>query len=927
MVVQPTLERYGVVSLDRDRGGTVPGSKKLRRGPPSSTDCGSGSSGVTMEELNRANGHKTFTIAHWNAEGVRRKKLELQNFLRKSLVDVCCIQETHLSKNYRFSIRGYQMFRQDREHRTKGGILTLVRNSIPAHETQRSEDTQLETEFLGVRLAQQNLVIYNLYSPPDKPIELHNLILSEENWIVVGDFNSHSPSWGYKDLDNKGEEVENWIISNQLILLNKPDDPPTFYSRTWRSTTRPDLAIATEDIHKISERLVCPQLGGSDHRPVTITLQERRSNTKTAPPSWNFKKANWQLFQQTMEQSVQALNLEKDINRSVAIFNEAVLRAAKIAIPRGSRKNYKPYWTTELDTLHRNLENAREAAEQNPSDDNVMSLSRAKSLFNREKNNATRACWHEKTNSLNLERGSGALWKLTQSLNDDNRNTGCTVLKVDEEIHTGKKAANTFARMYKDVSNSRMNRSRVKEIRKETRLLRPTTAKPTSRSMTEIFSINELRIATRKLKLKKSPGPDRIHNEMLKHLGKKAQNHLLDIFNQSWSQGKVPDCWKEAEIIPILKKGKPKEDPKSYRPISLVSCTGKLMERMINLRLKHYLETHNLLSNSQTGYREHRSTEDQLALLTQSIENAYQEKKKVLAVFFDLSSAFDKVWKEGLLYKLAKAGINSRMYSWIRSFLFKRTARVKTDHCLSKKVLLREGVPQGGVLSPTLFLVYMNDIIDVITRHVSNSLHADDLALWTVSEYTPCATVRMQQTVTNIDKWTRDWGLLVNSTKTCVTLFSLSPKKEHVQLSLHDVILPITENPRFLGVTLDTRLTWKPQLDTMEERSIKKLSLMKKLAGTTWGANLKVLKQLYEGTVRPVMEYASTSWGTSAPSKYSSLDKVQNMGLRIMCGALKSTPIKEMEKNNRNTTPWKQEKTKTHSTLRKDEKTERPQTT
>ena len=144
------------------------------------------------------------------------------------------------------------------------------------------------------------------------------------------------------------------------------------------------------------------------------------------------------------------------------------------------------------------------------------------------------------------------------------------------------------------------------------------------------------------MKQKKAPGPDGITNEMLKHLGPGAKRTLLRIYNQSWSTGIVPTIWKEAVIRPIPKMGKDKRDPSSYRPISLLSCVGKLLERIISKRLIWHLESNSVLASTQTGYRQFQSTEDQLALLTQEIEDAFQEKK-VLAVFFDLSKAFDKV--------------------------------------------------------------------------------------------------------------------------------------------------------------------------------------------------------------------------------------------------------------------------------------------
>ena len=131
-----------------------------------------------------------------------------------------------------------------------------------------------------------------------------------------------------------------------------------------------------------------------------------------------------------------------------------------------------------------------------------------------------------------------------------------------------------------------------------------------------------------------------------------AKQKLLDIYNHSWNTGTFPTSWKEAIIIPILKKGKDRHSKTSYRPIGLLSCLGKTMERMVNRCLQHHLEKNGLLYPSQSGFRENRSTEDQVTLLTQDIENGFQQKMKTLALFVNLTKAFDKVWKEGLLFKL-----------------------------------------------------------------------------------------------------------------------------------------------------------------------------------------------------------------------------------------------------------------------------------
>ena len=189
---------------------------------------------------------------------------------------------------------------------------------------------------------------------------------------------------------------------------------------------------------------------------------------------------------------------------------------------------------------------------------------------------------------------------------------------------------------------------------------------------------------------------------------------LLGIFNRSWNKGLVSEVWKTAHLAPVLKKGKDNTNPSSYCPISLLSCIGKLMEHVFTRHLTWFLETNNVFSLSQTGYHQHRSTEDQPALLTQNIENSFQEKRKLLAVFFNLSKAFDRVWKKGLRWKLLRAGVSGQMYKWISSFLYHRVARVKLDGSLRREIRLSEEVPQGSVLSPTLFLLYVNDIVNTL---------------------------------------------------------------------------------------------------------------------------------------------------------------------------------------------------------------------
>ena len=161
--------------------------------------------------------------------------------------------------------------------------------------------------------------------------------------------------------------------------------------------------------------------------------------------------------------------------------------------------------------------------------------------------------------------------------------------------------------------------------------------------MEDPITLKELKKARKKLKLRKSPGPDDITNEMLQNLGNTALEKLLQVFNLSWETGTLPQIWREAITIPILKKGKDKKKAASYRPISLTSCVVKTLERIINLRLLHHLETEQIIVPEQAGFRRFFSTEDQVTHLSQEIEDAFQEQKVVLATWIDLQKAFDNI--------------------------------------------------------------------------------------------------------------------------------------------------------------------------------------------------------------------------------------------------------------------------------------------
>ena len=195
---------------------------------------------------------------------------------------------------------------------------------------------------------------------------------------------------------------------------------------------------------------------------------------------------------------------------------------------------------------------------------------------------------------------------------------------------------------------------------------------------------------------------------------------------------------------------------------------------MINSRLIWHLESKKLLSKCQAGFRQDHSTEDQATYVAQMIEDSFQDKHHTIAVWVDLEKAFDKVWKDGLRLKLQRSGVRGCMYKWISQFLHNRNARVQMAGSYSRKKVLSEGVPQGGVLSPTLFLIFINDILKDLPRGVHGAMYADDLILWCTEESIGTARYRLQEALNVLDNWTKQWlvKIKINATKTTYSIFT-----------------------------------------------------------------------------------------------------------------------------------------------------------
>ena len=350
------------------------------------------------------------------------------------------------------------------------------------------------------------------------------------------------------------------------------------------------------------------------------------------------------------------------------------------------------------------------------------------------------------------------------------------------------------------------------------------------------------------------------------------------------SIGYFPDSWKKAKVIMVQKPNKDHTNPKNYRPISLLPVLGKIYEGLICERLVTYLEQNKLLSKYQAGYRKGRSTQEHIFRLSQQVFNAFKEKKCTIAVFLDVEAAFDAVWTDGLMYKLSLLKLPSNFLRVICSFLKHRSLRVHVEGAISREVVLRAGTPQGALLSPILFCIYVNDIPFDQMLGCSPSQFADDTGIWSSGKDTLSTATRIQNSLNELEKWCKKWRVKLSPTKTNVILFSRC-YKAHTQkppLTLLGEQLSYVDEATFFGVKFNNNLTWEPQIRLLLAKAQPRLNLIRALSALNTNHESGMLLQLYKAIVRPIFEYPSIACISAATCHQMKLQNVQNAAIRTI---------------------------------------------
>ena len=391
----------------------------------------------------------------------------------------------------------------------------------------------------------------------------------------------------------------------------------------------------------------------------------------------------------------------------------------------------------------------------------------------------------------------------------------------------------------------------------------------------------------------KAHGHDMISIRMIKLCGISICKPLEIIFQNCLRSGKFPSEWKKANVVPTFKKGD-KQCIKNYRPVSLLPVCGKVFERLLYNKMFSFFSENDLISPKQSGFRPGDSCTNQLLSIAHEILSAFDDGHEVRGVFLDISKAFDRVWHEGLLFKLQQYGISGELITLIKDFLSCRKRRVVLNGQHSSWADVKAGVPQGSILGPLLFLIYINDLPNGLNSNVK--LFADDTSLFSVVHNITDPANLLNSDLSKINEWALQWKMSFNPDpikQAQEIIFSRkTSKRNHPGLTFNNNIVNLTTKHKHLGMIFDSKLSFDEHLKSALKKISKTVGLLRKFQGILPRASLITI---YKSFARPHLDYGDIIYDqTFNESFHQRIESIQYNAAIAMTGAIRGTSSEKL---------------------------------
>lgn len=797
-------------------------------------------------------------------------------FLRnlKTCVDVIVVGETWIKQDRSqfYNIPGYKSIHSCRS-KSSGGLAVFIRNDINCEVSDNISDRGHHRIAVKVKIGRTTVTINGLYRPPDG--DTTRLLATVEDILSNAESPDHNILVG--DINIAVNRPQDRDVQRYLQLLNSFSMvvTNTIVTRPLSNNILDHVISSVADAQRITNfTMDCPL---SDHSYVlTELLLSNRRERKQLSKTWvnyNAVDSQFHRFLVTVDLSSRPVNERlQTITSRYAELVEENSRTTTVEVQ--VKNNCCPWYNFDIWKLGNIRDNVLKRWKRNRQDARTTELlahanrklaaakTKARIQYHSKLFNSGNAkmVWSRINELMGGKSKPNSPISLMVDLNEENDPMRVANLLNEHFVSAGSNLGNQL------TSNGDINHFRTIKYSQRSFFLRPASSQ-------EVFDW----IST--LDSNKATGYDRFPIAALKKHSFLLSAIICDCFNDSVSQATYPTCLKKALVFPVFKSGNPK-DPNNYRPISVLPAINKIYEKLIFTRMNDFLTTTKQLYQHQFGFRQGSTTEVAVVEMIDEISKTLDRKLSAGAVFLDLSKAFDTINHKMLLKKLDAYGVRGHPNSLLRSYLEERSQQVVVSGVLSGDCRISCGVPQGSVLGPLLFLLYVNDLSN-LTLHGMPRLFADDTAI----SYTSASPTRVVEEMEEDMELVQDYlsnnllALNIGKTKFMLFRFPKSKQQTYPELTVRGERIDEVTTFKYLGVHIDNRLSWSEHVEKVASKCSALCGVLRKLAKSV---PQHVLLKMYHAFIQSRYQYAIAAWGACSKTHLKILQVQQNRCIKAV---------------------------------------------